>query len=86
MHVFASEWFAARRAEGRRRGAGLSAAGEADIRWQLEMHLLPTFARMPLNAIPVEDVGRKVRDGRLNPTSIDKCLATLAAIMEFAVE
>lgn len=90
FHVFASEWFESRRAEGGKRGNGLSPAGEADLRWQLELHLLPTFARRRLEEITVEDIDRyrraKVREGRLNSTSINKCLATLAAILELAVE
>jgi len=90
FHVFASEWLEAKRAEGGRRGTGLSAAGEADLRWQLEVHLLPTFARRRLDAITVEDVDRfrraKVREGRIGTTSVNKCLATLAAILELAVE
>jgi hypothetical protein len=44
FHVFASEWFEGKRTEGGRRGNGLTEAGEADLRWQLEVHLLPTFA------------------------------------------
>jgi integrase len=90
FHVFASEWFEAKRTEGGRRGEGLTPAGEADLRWQLEVHLLPTFATTALDQIAVEDVDRfrrgKVRDGKLNATSINKCLATLAAILELAVE
>jgi integrase len=90
FHEFASEWFEAKRAEGGRRGAGLSPSGEATLRWQLEVHLLPQFAARRLDAITVEDVDRwrraKVREGRLNATSINKCLRTLSAVMEQAVE
>lgn len=90
FHTFASEWFESKRTEGGRRGSGLTPAGEADLRWQLEVHLLPTFAARRLDEITVEDVDRfrrsKVREGRLNATSINKCLATLTAILELATE
>jgi integrase len=88
--VFASEWFEGKRTEGGRRGNGLTPAGEADLRWQLEAHLLPTFAAKRLDAISVEDVDRyrraKVGEGRIGATSINKTLATLAAILDLAVE
>ena len=62
----------------------------SDLHRQLEIHLLPTFARLRVDEITVEAVDRfrqaKVREGRLNATSINKCLATLAAILELAVE
>src|SRR4051794_2178743 len=68
FHAFASEWFESKRTEGGRRGAGLTPPGEADLRWQLEVHLLPTFAPRRLNEMSVEDVDRfrrsKVREGR----------------------
>jgi integrase len=90
FRTFASEWFEAKRTEGGRHGTGLSPSGDAGLRWQLEVHLLPTFARHRLDAIGAEDVDRwrraKVREGRLNATSINTCLRTLAAIMEQAVE
>ena len=90
FHMFASEWFEARRTEGGRRGEGLSASGETDLRWQLELHLLPHFAARRLDQITVEDVDRyrrtKVREGRLGTTSINKSLATLASILELGVE
>jgi integrase len=90
FHVAASEWFEAKRVEGGHSGKGLSPAGEANLRWQLSTHLLPDFAKRRLNAITAEDVDRwrraKVREGRLNATSINTCLRTLAAIMEQAVE
>lgn len=90
LHVFASEWFEGRRLEGGRRGGGLTPAGEAALRWQLELHILPAFGTFGLDEITVEDVDRfrraKVAEGRLNATSINKCLGTLAAILEVAVE
>jgi integrase len=90
FHVAASEWFAAKQEEGGRRGRGLSEKAVVDLRWRLEVHLLPTFAKKRLDAITVEDVDRwrraKVREGRIGAGSINKCLTTLGAILEVAVE
>jgi len=90
FHEFACEWFEGRRLEGGRKGGGLTPAGEAALRWLLELHVLPAFGAFALDEIAVEDVDRfrraKVGEGRLNATSINKCLATLAAILEVAVE
>jgi integrase len=75
---------------GGRRGDGLSDAGKATLRWVISNHLLPAFASRRLDQITVEDVDRyrlgKVREGKLGVTSINKTLATLAAILETAVE
>lgn len=90
FHEFATEWFEAQKLEGGRRGGGLTAAGVADLEWRLTHHLLRFFAPMRLDAITVADVDRyrleKVRAGNLNATSINKCLATLSAILEAACE
>jgi integrase len=90
FHVFASEWFDRQTIEGGRRGDGLSDAGKAALRWVISNHLLPAFAPKRLDQITVEDVDRyrlgKVREGKLGTTSINKTLATLAAILETAVE
>ena len=90
FHEAASDWFEAKRTEGGREGRGLRPSSEAGLRWQLEIHLLPTFARMRLDAIGPEDVDRwrraKVREGRLNATSINTCLRTLSSVLEQAVE
>jgi integrase len=90
FHVFASEWFEQKKAEGGRRGGGLSEKGVVDLEWRLAKHLLPFFAPMRLDAITVEHVDRyralKVRQGNLGATSINKTLSTLAAILETAVE
>jgi hypothetical protein len=60
------------------------------LEWVISNHLLPAFGAQRLDRITVEDVDRyrlgKVRDGRLGATSINKTLATLAAILETAVE
>lgn len=89
FEVFAGAWVARQAAEGGRRRTGLSPAGNADLRWRVE-HLLVQFAWMPIDEITVADVDAfrlaKVREGRLGATSINKLLATLAAILETAVE
>jgi integrase len=90
FHVFASEWFERQTLEGGRRGEGLSDTGKAALQWVISNHLLPAFAGRRLDQITVEDVDRyrlgKVREGKLSPASINKTLATLAAILEAAVE
>ena len=90
FHEFASEWFERQTLEGGQRGEGLSEAGKAALGWVISNHLLPAFALRRLDQITVEDVDRyrlgKVRGGKLSATSINKTLATLAAILESAVE
>src|SRR5919108_699882 len=60
FHEFASEWVAAREAE------GLAAKTLVDLRWSLERHLLPYFAAYRLGEITTQDVDRykvaKVRE------------------------
>jgi integrase len=90
FHEFASEWFERQTLEGGQCGEGLSEAGKAALGWVISNHLLPAFALRRLDQITVEDVDRyrlgKVREGKLSATSINKTLATLAAILESAVE
>ena len=90
FHEFSSQWFADQKLEGGRRGKGLTAAGVADLRWRLEIHLLPFFAGKRLDEITVQDVDAyrraKVREARIGTTSINKTLETLGAILEVAVE
>jgi integrase len=90
FHEFATAWFERQRVEGGRRGNGLSDTGTAALRWVLSNHLLPAFASRRLDQITVEDVDRyrlaKVRAGKLGVASINKTLATLAAVLETAVE
>lgn len=90
FHEFASEWFERQKVEGGRQGKGLAGKSRHDLEWRLSNHLLPTFASRRLDQITVEDVDRyrlaKVREGKLGVTSINKTLATLAAILETAVE
>lgn len=90
FHEFATEWYERQAIEGGRRGDGLSDTGKAALCWVITNHLLPAFAFRRLDQITVEDVDRyrlgKVREGKLGATSINKTLATLAAILETAVE
>lgn len=87
---FAGQWLEAQKLEGGRRGKGLTEVGLADLTWRLSKHLLPVFARVPLDAISVEDVDRyrraKSTEGDLCATSINKTLATLSAVLELAAE
>jgi integrase len=84
FHEFASEWLEGRRAD------GLSERSIEDLKWSLQVHLLPWFANMKLADIGVEDVDRfrraKVREGRLSASSINKCLKHLAGVLEEAIE
>lgn len=52
--------------------------------------MLPAFAHKRVDQIGIQDVDayrlRKVREGRLGPTSINKTLNTLSAILETAAE
>jgi integrase len=77
-------------ARGRPAWPRLSSKGVADLEWRLSNHLLPHFARHRLDAISIQDVDGyrlgKVRDGALGPTSINKTLNTLSAILETAAE
>lgn len=85
---FASDWFRALCAEGGRDGRGLSASGRADLLWRLGH--LREFGPLRLDAITVEEVDRfrrrKVARGGLSPSSINKFIETLSAILEVAVE
>ena len=87
---FATEWYAGRcrdagwRDEGR---DGPLAARLPDLYWRLS-HLAP-FGPRRLDAITVEDVdryrNRKVAEGTVAASSINKFIGTLSAIMEVAV-
>jgi integrase len=85
---FASDWFRALCAEGGRDGRGLSPSGRADLLWRLGH--LREFGPLRLDAITVEEVDRfrrrKVTRGGLSPSSINKFIDTLAAVLEVAVE
>ncbi len=83
FHEFASEWIAGKRSELRPRTA-------ENYEWQLVHHLLPFFAKHRLSQITVQEVDRyrqrKVAEGRLSVTSINKTATRLAQILEMAVE
>jgi integrase len=88
--AFATDWFAKQSAEGGRYGGGLTKAGKDDLKWRLNCHLRHFFGTKKLDEITVADVDRyrlvKVREGRLNATSINKTIEVLSAILELAVE
>jgi len=52
FHAFASEWVAAREAE------GLAAKTVTDLRWSLTVHLLPHFSRHRLSEITAQEIDR----------------------------
>jgi len=52
FHEFSSEWLAARKLE------GLAEKTIADLRWSLELHLLPYFASFRLSEITPQEVDR----------------------------
>jgi integrase len=90
FHEFSTKWIKGREQEGGRTGRGLSKSSLYNLRWRLELHLLPSFAEKPLDQITVRDVDeyrrRKVAAGRLSPSSVNAMITTLAAILEQAVE
>ena len=87
---FASRWLRRQEAEGGRAGMGLAVKSREDLEWRLDRHLFPAFASRRLDQISIRDVDdyriEKVREERLSPSSINKTIATLSAILEVAVE
>ena len=85
----ASDWFAARKIEGGRRGQGLSPASVADLEWRLG-HLLREFASTPIDRIDVAAVDhyrrRLAGERKLSPRSINMTLETLASVLEEVIE
>lgn len=84
FHEFASEWLADRAPE-------LRDTTAATYRWELTHHLLPFFGpRKRLDEITVEDVDRyrlrKVAEGRLGATSINKTITRLGQVLDVAQE
>lgn len=83
FHAFASEWLHDRRQELRETTAETYA-------WELSHHLLPAFAGKRLDAITVADVDayrtRKVAEGRLGATSINRTITRLGQILDVAQE
>jgi integrase len=67
----------------------LSRSSQADLQWRFE-HLLAYFPGMLIDEITMADVDgfrlAKVREGKLGTTSTNRMIATLAAILETAVE
>jgi integrase len=83
FHEFASEWFEAHKEEWRE-GTRL------DYQQHLSHHLLPFFKSHRLSQITIAEVDRyrakKVKDGKLSPSTINKTITRLAQILELAVE
>jgi integrase len=83
FHAFASRWLALREPE-------LAPRTVEDYRWALSDHLLPFFANHLLTDITIEEVDRykskKVREGRLSASSINKTLTRLSQVLETGVE
>lgn len=84
FHEFASEWIAAREAE------GLAPKTITDLRWSLSNHLLPYFASFRLSEITPQEVDRfkvaKASEGKLSNNSVNHVLSDLAQVLETAVE
>jgi integrase len=82
FRTFSSAWLESRHE--------LSEAAKKDYQWQLTHHLLPFFADHELSEITIAEVDRyrehKVRQGRLNATSINKTITRLGQILEVAQE
>jgi len=64
---FAEDWYSRRCDLGGKSGNGLSASGRADLRNQLDRHLLPWFAGFRLDEIDVEEVERYAAAKRRDP-------------------
>jgi integrase len=100
LHTFASEWIAAREAE------GLAPKTITDLRWSLTNHLLPHFAAFRLSEITPQEVdrfkvakaterqeieaaharGERLRERGLSANSINHVLSDLSQVLETAVE
>jgi len=87
---FAAQWFERQTVEGGQAGTGLAPKSREDLEWRLVGHLLPAFASHRVDEISIQDVDAyrvgKVRDGELAASSINKTIATLASVLEVAVE
>ncbi len=88
FHEYASRWLEGRRHEIRPRTL-------ESLTWQLSNHLLPAFADRPVDRIAIADVDGfklgKLRERERNGTglgngSINRCLTTLASILDAATE
>jgi integrase len=85
---FAEQWLLRHQLEGGRTGRGLAAKSAEDLEWRVRRHLIPFFKAKSLADIRVADVDAyrltKIEEGRLSPSSINKTLSTLAAILDLA--
>lgn len=83
FHEFASQWYAEHERE-------WSEKTQVDYRWRLSDYLLPFFAGYALSEIDVASVDRykaaRLAEGKLAPSSINKTLVLLSAILESAEE
>jgi integrase len=83
FHEFASQWYAEHERE-------WSEKTQVDYRWRLSDYLLPFFAGYCLSEIDVASVDRykaaRLAEGKLAPSSINKTLVLLSAILESAEE
>jgi integrase len=87
---FALRWLERQKVEGGDSGHGLAEKSRVDLEWRLSNHLLPVFGASLLDEITIEQVDayrlEKVRSGALGASTINKTIATLAAILDTAVE
>jgi len=83
FHEFASQWYAERKHE-------WAEATRVDYLWRLRDYLLPFFKDYRLDTISIADVDRykaqHVAAGKLAPSTINKTLILLSAILETAEE
>lgn len=84
LHEFSEEWWTLH--EGR-----FAPSTRADYRWRLEVHLIPWFGELAIDAITFDTVERYIasklsEDHPLSARSINMTLTLLRAIMERAVE
>jgi integrase len=82
FHEFADAWW-------ERRKVQLAENTRADLKWRLEVHLIPYFGETPIDAISVDLIDRYVSEklaAGLSATSVNKTLTTLGAILENALE
>ncbi len=87
FHEFAEEWWTLKAGD-------LTAGTQADYGWRLQVHLLPYFGELRLDAITFDTVERYIAAKRkgdddgppLSPRSVNMQVTLLAAILERAVE
>ncbi len=83
FHEFAEQWWVEREHEWADRT-------RVDYRWRLEAYLLPFFAEHVLSTITIAEVDRykahELARGQLGPSSVNKTLVLLSAILESAEE